>query len=463
MATEYAIIDIETTGGRANQHKITEIAIVIHDGEKVIDSYETLLDPERAIPANITYITGITDEMVKGQPKFYEVAKKIVEMTEGRVFVAHNVRFDYGFIREEFSRLGFTFSRKLLCTVRLTRKVFPELRSYALGNLIKYFKIKVDARHRAMADTMATVELFELILAEQNGESEATDFINRGIKESKLPHGITLEYLHNLSEEAGVYYMHDEKGDVLYVGKSINIRKRIMEHFTDQTRKAAILQKNTHSISTEVTGSELVALLLESHEIKVLSPNVNKAQRVKHYPAFVHQYHNEAGYMIFEASSAKSKERKKLNIINEYGKITHAKGALQGAVNEFELCNKLVKLEPGDGVCFYHSIKKCHGACGGLEPVEEYNERANQALEKISTVLEGNFFIFDKGRFPNEKAVVAVEDGEYLGFGYFDEEDFTGSVEEILETIKTYQSNPEVKKIIKRFMTDKKGLKVVKW
>ena len=463
MASEYAIIDIETTGGRANQNKITEIAIVIHDGKKVIDTYETLLDPEQPIPTAITHITGIDDAMVQGQPKFYEVAKKIVEMTKGRIFVAHNVRFDYGFIREEFKRLGYTFSRKQLCTVRLARKVFPGLRSYALGNLIKYFKIKVDARHRAMADTMATVELFELIMAEQNGESEATDFINRGIKESKLPHGITLEYLHSLPDQPGVYYMHDEKGEVLYVGKSINIRKRIMEHFTDQTRKAAILQKKTATISTEVTGSELIALLLESHEIKVLTPEVNKAQRVKYFPYVIHQAENEDGYITFEVKTSKAKQRKGLNILNEFGKITHARGVLEAATLEFELCKKLVNIEPATGACFYYSIKKCHGACAGFESPEAYNERANQAIEKLSVVLDGNFFIFDDGRFPGEKSVVAVEDGEYLGFGYFDEDVFTGSVEELLETIKSYKSNPEVKRIIKRFMSDKKGLKIVKW
>ena len=463
MASEYAIIDIETTGGRANQQKITEIAIVIHDGEKVIDEYETLLDPERSIPPQITLITGIDDEMVKDKPKFYEVAKKIVEMTEGRIFVAHNVRFDYGFIKEEFKRLGYTFSRKQLCTVRLARKVFPGLRSYALGNLIKYFKIKVNARHRAMADTMATVELFEMMMAEQNGASEAKDFINRGVKESKLPHGITLESLHALPDQPGVYYMHDKKGEVLYVGKSINIRKRIMEHFTKQTRKAAILQKNTATISTEVTGSELIALLLESHEIKVLSPEMNKAQRIKYFPYVIHQFKNEEGYITFEVKSSKANQRKTLNIINEYGKVTHARGALQMASLEFELCKKLMNLEPATGTCFYYSIKKCFGACAGVESPESYNERANQALEKLSVVLEGNFFVFDEGRLPGEKSVVAVEDGEYIGFGYFDEDTFTGSVEELLECIKSYKSNPEVKRIIKRFMVDKKGLKVVKW
>ena len=463
MPGEYAIIDIETTGGRAGRDRITEIAIVIHDGEKVIDQFETLLDPEVSIPLNIIRITGITNEMVQGQPKFYEVAKQIVQMTEGRVFVAHNVRFDYGFIRAEFARLGFTYSRRQLCTVRLSRKVFPGLRSYSLGNLIKHFKIKVKDRHRAMADTMATVELFEKIMAKQNGASETKDLINRGIKESKLPQGITLEYLHELPEECGIYYMHDKNGDTIYVGKSINIRKRIMEHFTDQTRKAAVLQKQTRSISCEVTGSELIALLLESSEIKSLSPTVNRAQRVKHFPYVIHRSENEAGYTTFEIKTPKAKQRKDLNIINEFGRITHARSALQRMVREFELCTRLVGIDSGDGACFYYGLKQCHGGCAGIEPSGAYNERAEKAVEILSVVLEGSYFIIDKGRVPGEKSVVAIEEGEYLGFGYFDQEDFTGSAEDLLECIKYYDSNPEVKRIIKRFQTDVKGLKIIKF
>ena len=164
---KYAIIDIETTGGAAAREKITEIAIVLHDGTKVIETFETLLNPERSIPVYITQITGISDAMVAKAPKFYEVAKKIVTMTEGAVFVAHNVRFDYGFVQEEFRRLGYTYTRQQLCTVKLSRQAFPGLRSYALGNLIEHFNIKTTDRHRAMADTMATVEIFEKIFLKQ--------------------------------------------------------------------------------------------------------------------------------------------------------------------------------------------------------------------------------------------------------------------------------------------------------
>ncbi|MFZ1750838.1 MAG: 3'-5' exonuclease, partial [Saprospiraceae bacterium] len=153
----YAVVDIETTGGMAKRDRITEIAIVLYDGREIIDRYETLIQPDRSIPYEITRITGIDDAMVADAPRFYEVAKKVVEMTDNTIFVAHNVRFDYSFIKEEFATLGYTFTRRQLCTVVLSRKAFPGLKSYSLGNLIKHFDIKVQNRHRAMDDVLATV------------------------------------------------------------------------------------------------------------------------------------------------------------------------------------------------------------------------------------------------------------------------------------------------------------------
>ena len=146
----YAIVDLETTGGLAKRDKITEIGIVLFDGKEVLETYQTLVNPGRSIPPEITRITNITNDMVADAPYFYEVAKRVVELTEGAIFVAHNVRFDYSFLKEEFASLGYTFTKRQLCTVRLSRKAFPGLKSYSLGNLIKHFKIEVSARHRAL-------------------------------------------------------------------------------------------------------------------------------------------------------------------------------------------------------------------------------------------------------------------------------------------------------------------------
>jgi len=202
----YAIIDIETTGGSAHREKITEVAIVVFDGEKIIREYETLINPERSIPTFITQLTGITNEMVREAPKFYEVAKDIVEITEDTVFVAHNVRFDYSFIQEEFKRLGYNYSRKKLCTVRMSRTAFPGLRSYSLGKLIKHFDIEVQDRHRAMADVRATLELFKKIQKANDSDAGNDFFIKNSMRNINLPELITHEQVLDLPEATGVYY-----------------------------------------------------------------------------------------------------------------------------------------------------------------------------------------------------------------------------------------------------------------
>jgi DNA polymerase-3 subunit epsilon len=459
MKKKYAIIDIETTGGRADREKITEIAIILHDGEKIIDEWETLLNPERAIPYNITQITGITDGMVADAPKFFEVAKKIVEMTEGAIFVAHNVRFDYGFIYEEFRRLGFTYMRKQLCTVRLSRKSFPGLKSYALGNLIKHFGIKVNARHRAMADTAATVELLEMIFEKEKSEEDVLDMINLGVKESKLPANITMEKLHELPEETGVYYFLDKDGNVMYVGKSINIKKRIVEHFTSKTDKAYKLQKYVHDITYEITGSELVALLFESHEIKRLLPPINKAQRSRFFPYVLFEYENQSGYRCLSFGRVKAKDRKKLNVLREFPNVNAAKGMMARLIQQFKLCQNLCSIDKTGGACFYYHLQKCKGACIGEESAEDYNERVAMVMEAIKIDFEDNFFIIDKGRENDERSIVLVEDGIYRGFGFVNVEELNGHPDELKDAIKPLKHHPEVVKIIHTFLSKDNKLK----
>jgi DNA polymerase-3 subunit epsilon len=252
---EYAIIDVETTGGRANRHRITEIGIVLFDGEQITETYETLVNPEMRIPAGITELTGITMDMVKDAPKFHEVARRIVELTQDRIFVAHNSRFDYDFIREEFRRLGYTFSRKQLCTVRLTRKTYPGLRSYSLGNLTKHFGIELNNHHRALADARATTELLKMCLATPDSEQEVKQLVNRGIASTKLPQNMSLQQIEAIPEDCGVYYFHDDEGRVIYVGKSKNIRSRVAQHFNDRTTKGKSIARQVADVSFEVTGS----------------------------------------------------------------------------------------------------------------------------------------------------------------------------------------------------------------
>ncbi len=459
----YAIIDVETTGGQARYERITEIAIVLHDGDRVVDTFSTLLNPERSIPWSITQLTGISDSMVADAPKFFEVAKQIVQMTEGAIFVAHNVSFDYGFIREEFARLGFTFSRKQLCTVRMARKVFPGLPSYSLSNLKQHFGIRVARSHRALDDTLATVDLFERILAAQQGDT-VQQFINHGIKETKLPKNITLERLHLVPDTCGVYYLHDEKGDVIYVGKSLNIKKRLFEHFSDLSPKGEKLRNGVSDISYEVTGSELAALLHESAEIKRLLPPVNRAQRIRNFAGGIFSYVDQNGYRCFAVGKRSARNIKQLDFVADYPKVDSARMHLQSVVRQFELCYRLSNLDASERACFHHSIKKCKGACIGLETPDEYNERVEQAMQVLNKRLSGSYLIIDRGRTEAEKAVIGVQNGAYIGYGYVDQNDGFASMDELLAALTPpLVHDPEAGRIIRVFLEGQKAVKVIKF
>lgn len=459
----YAIIDVETTGGQARYERITEIAIVLHDGERVVDTFSTLLNPERSIPWNITQLTGISDDMVAQAPKFFEVAKQIVQMTEGAIFVAHNVTFDYSFVREEFARLGFTFIRKQLCTVRLTRKVFPGLPSYSLSNLKRHFGIQAARSHRALDDTLATVDVFERILAAQQGDT-IKQFINHGIKETKLPKNITLERLHRVPEACGVYYLHDEKGDVLYVGKSLNIRKRLFEHFSDLTAKGEKLRNGVADISYEIMGSELVALLHESTEIKRLQPRVNRAQRIQHFSGCIFTYMDQNGYRCFAVGKRSARNIQKLELVSDYPKVDSARMHLQSVVRQHELCYRLNNLDASERACFHYSIKKCHGACIGQESPDTYNERVEQAMLVLNKRLSGSYLIIGQGRTEDEKSVIGVQDGQYIGFGYVDRNDGFASFEDLLAALVPPSSyDPDAARIIRVYLDGNKAAQVIKF
>lgn len=250
----YTIVDIETTGGSSRNDKITEIAIFVHDGEKIIDQFVSLINPERSIPYFITSLTGISNEMVADAPKFYEVARKIVEITEGKTFVAHNVSFDYHFIRQEFKNLGYSFKRDLLCTVKLSRKLIPGLRSYSLGSLCNDVNINIDNRHRARGDAEATVKLFELLLTLDDGSGS---IINKpGL--SRLNPALDPEIIASLPEEPGIYYFYDEKKGV-YICFSIEKNSNCEMPLTcfstvEKARKHMEKLLEKHKLCQKLTG-----------------------------------------------------------------------------------------------------------------------------------------------------------------------------------------------------------------
>jgi DNA polymerase-3 subunit epsilon len=275
----FAIVDIETTGGSPVTDKITEIAIIMHDGRKITDEFVTLINPERNIPYHITSLTGITNEMVADAPRFYEVARRIVELTENKTFVAHNSGFDYSFIRSEFRSLGYKYQREQLCTVKLSRKLIPGLRSYSLGTLCSELGIEIIGRHRAAGDAMATARLFDILMDLNN--TNGLDLFNiRKILKYDLHPDMNPDLILNLPEEAGLYYFYNDHQELIYIGKSRNIKSRVIAHINNNSSKKAIqMRHEIADISYELTGSELIALLKESEEIKIKKPHYNRNKR----------------------------------------------------------------------------------------------------------------------------------------------------------------------------------------
>ncbi|MFN6039785.1 MAG: exonuclease domain-containing protein [Bacteroidota bacterium] len=446
----FAVVDIETTGGGASYHKITEIAILIHDGKRVVRTFETLINPERYISPHITMLTGISNEMVRDAPKFYEVAKEIFLLLQDKIFVAHNVNFDYSFIREEFKSLGGDFSLRKLCTVRLSRKLFPGFPSYSLGNLCGSLGIPLKNRHRAMGDAAATAELFSRLI-EKDEEGEVLKMGRKIFSESNIPANLSSEVFQSLPSSTGVYYFHDSKGKVIYVGKANDIKKRIQQHFTISSEHRLDFLEKIHNITFQLTGTELIALLLESHEIKKLWPFYNRRQKTLRGSHALVEYYDGQGIHRLGLSRQKNGSTS----LTSFQNFTEARGFLQRLCDEFQLCPKCSGLQVSDNVCFDFKLHKCKGVCAGLESVENYNERVAQALESYLGKLETHI-ITGEGRSDEEKSVVLVDRGEYKGFGYFPVSFDLRATENCYEVISSYQDNPDVRKILRWYLNSEK-------
>lgn len=455
----YAILDIETTGGSPKHEKITEIAIFIHDGEKLIEEFSSLVNPEKNIPPFITGLTGITNEMVADAPRFFEIAKKIVELTEDRIIVAHNVNFDYGFIKSEFKRLGYDFNRESLCTVKLSRKLIPGFKSYSLGKLCNQLKIEINGRHRAAGDAYATVRLFELLLKKDNE-------LTSGLISAPFPSGriknlngfLTPEKIGEIPATTGVYYLHDSEGNLLYIGKSKNIHSRILSHLGNKnSRRSMELRERIAGISFELTGSELIALLLESFEIKKNQPRYNRAQRRNSNGWGLYSFYDKHGYINFEIK--KTGEKNSIPVTG-FNNKKEGVSMLTSLIEKHWLCQKLSGLYQTDGSCFHYDIRQCNGACIGKEPVKTYNERANRLIKAFEFEIE-NLLIIDKGRTINERSLVMIEKGVYKGYGYYDLSDSYLNIEELKECINSSVDNRELRQIVKSWLRKNKPEKLL--
>ncbi|MDN5217394.1 exonuclease domain-containing protein [Fulvivirgaceae bacterium BMA12] len=452
----FTIIDIETTGGNSKSDKITEIAIYQHDGTKIINEYSTLINPERRIPFYITELTGIDDDMVADAPKFFEVAKDIVDLTSDAVFVAHNVGFDYNFIRSEFKSLGYDFNRPKLCTVKLSRLLMPGKTSYSLGRLCKDLNINISHRHRASGDALATVTLFEMLLAK-----DQHNIIAAGGKPKHLPahlnSNLSPDIIDALPDKAGVYYFFNGHHELIYVGKSKNIKSRIRAHLNNfDNLKAIELRNEMAFIEYELTGSELISMLLESVEIKRHKPYFNRAQLKSGYNYGVFMELLIDGFIHFKAGKISGKNHP----IAVFTSQNQAKGFLNHTVEEFDLCPKLAGLDYTNGPCIRHLTQHCDGHCREKDRQEDYNSRAMTVVKSME-YDHANFLIIDRGRHENEISVVQIEKGRYCGYGYAEEAAATDNIETLKNCIDKQEDNREVQQIIKGFLKKNTAEKVI--
>jgi len=459
MAQKYAVVDLETTGGMPKRDKITEVAIIIYDGNTILNEYQSLINPERSIPPHITRITGITNEMVSDAPKFYEIAKEIIETIGDSIFVAHNVRFDYQFLKEEFLSLGFTFTKRKLCSVKLSRKAFPELKSYALGNLIKYFKIEVNNRHRAYDDAWATTIILGKILAIDANDASRKLLVNESIKLTQLPEALTPDDIKALPKDCGVYYFSDVHGTLVYIGKSINIQSRVKQHFSKPNSKTNNLLRKVHSITYELTGSELASLVLESYEIKKELPEINKAQKRRDYSYAVIRDADKSGYAKYKVVKASATDK----ALSYYSSRKRAMGHIEYITETYGLCHKINGNDKSDQSCFNYGIDKCTGACIGMEFPLTYNERFEDSLQVMNRIFEEDMIIVEKGRELSEKCVFLIEDGHYQGHGYIDIEHMSYGIEELKECIKYRKMNPEADLIVRSYLWSHPKVQIIRF
>ena len=442
----FAIVDIETTGGHASAGSITEIAIILHDGKQVEGRYHTLVNPQVRIPHYITAITGITSEMLADAPLFEQVADKVFNLLQGRVFVAHNVNFDYSFLKHQFASHGFVLETKKLCTVRLSRKIYKGLQSYSLGNLCRDLDINIQNRHRAMGDANATAILFEKLCCNDK-EGIIGKMLKSGSREAYLPLHLNVSDINNLPHSSGVYYFHDQKDKVIYVGKAVDLKKRVTSHFSNNapSKRKQELIRNLHKITYQECGSEFLSLLYESVEIKRLWPRYNYSQKKWEFNFVLFAYEDQRGILRLGIE----RKRKSVQALYTFSLLTEGHSLLRKMMREFELCPKHCFLQTGNEKCAGIEEHYCKGICEGREDVQSYNLRVNKALLKLRNELP-NMAILEDGRNENEKSVVLMEQGVFYGLGFIEKGIDISEREKLKEYLTPYPENEMIRSLILR-------------
>ena len=439
---EYAVVDIETTGGNAGGSRITEIAVIIHDGTHITDRWETLVNPQQHIPLYITALTGISNEMVYEAPLFQDIAKELLNLLSKRIFVAHNVNFDYSFVRHQLEEAGYKWTAPKLCTVRAARKIIPGLPSYSLGNLCRSLDISLENRHRAGGDADATAVLLSMLI-QKDSNGEIQKMIKKTAPDQRLPPNLPPADFECLPEKPGVYYFYNAQKKVVYVGKAVNLKKRVASHFSGHkiTPQRQHFLRDIHGISFEECATELMALLLECTEIKKLWPVYNTALKRFEPKYGLYEYTARNGYRYL----AVGKVSKLTSCIEVFGTVNEGISLLRSLQEKFALdyrfCKYAVNIE-SEGVVANDLY--------GLPLVEQHNQLVQRAVDFV-TELKPSYYILDKGRTTNERSCIWVQDGHFYGMGYISNEEVVTDVQQFKDFITRYKSNTYIMQLISAY------------
>ncbi len=436
----YTIIDIETNG---SGNKITEIAILKHDGKQIIEEFTSLVNPEAQIPPYITTLTGIDNRMVADAPTFSEISQHVLDITEDSIFVAHNVNFDYNIIRNSFKALDIDFKRKKLCTIRLSRKLIPGHQSYSLGKLCTALNIDVFDRHRAKGDAEATVILFEMLLAKEQAETVIKDFLKPSSKEATLPPNLPSAVFNAIPDSPGIYFFKNKKGTILYVGKAKDLKKRVLSHFYNKSDKEMNLCRETADITFELSGSELIASLMEDAAIKEHYPEYNQVAKRNPKAFAIFSYEDRDGIKHLAYNTLKSAP----NPLQIYYSITDCRLQLERYCKAFNLCPKYCHLQEGASECSHYSINNCKGICKHIESAEMYNLRVNEAIQSIKNSNQ-EIVLKQAGRHQEESAFILIKDGFYKGYGFIEATEQIMHTEDLERFLIPQQDTMHTQKIL---------------
>ena len=442
----YAIVDIETTGSYAAANGITEISIQVFDGNSVTEKFETLINPGQPIPYYISVMTGISDKMVAMAPGFREVAGKIYDLLHDKIFIAHNVNFDFSFIRSHLREAGYELNTKKLCTVRLSRKIFPGFTSYSLGKLCQSLGITINDRHRAGGDAEATAKVFSLLL-QHDKENHIQKSLLRNSKEWILPPNVPKEDFDKLPYTPGVYYFHNDKGKVIYVGKANNIRYRVNSHFSNnsESRQKQNFMQHVYGISFQSCATELMACVLESAEIKKRWPVFNSSQKRWEDVYGIFEYEDQSGYLRL----AIDKNRKRLNPVYCFHYLVDGHAVLRKLIRDFSLCPKLCYLQKDHDSCEGISDNYCKGACEKKEDAIQYNQRVKKAIDSLRS--QPSYAIVDKGLAADDRSCILVCEGKFYGMGYLPAEVQITELEQLKDQLTIYKENSYIRNLVNSY------------